>query len=97
LLFFIFLEIRDLGVLVGILEFIPFLGSIISIALIALIAIASLEDVWQIISVISLIIIIMNLEGNLLTPYSIGKKIFFKQGSYYFRNFILWVGFGALS
>lgn len=63
-----------LGVLVGILEFIPFLGSIVSMALITLIAIASLEQTWQIILCVSLVLIIMNVEGNILTPYVIGKR-----------------------
>ena len=69
----------DLGLLIGlgigVLSFIPYVGSITGFVLSLLIAFAQFNTITPIVAVVSLFIIGQILEGNFLTPKLVGDSV----------------------
>ncbi len=77
IIFFIF-EVPNailLGVVIGFLEYIPYLGALIAIFLVTVISVVSFDSAWYMLSVPMLSAIIIYIEGNIITPIVLGKTL----------------------
>ncbi len=61
------------AVVIGLLEYIPYLGALISVALITVISVVSFDPLWHMITVPIVFFILINVEGNIVAPYVMGK------------------------
>ena len=63
------------GVMVGCLNFIPYLGDITSVVILTLVASVTFDQLGQIILVPVVFIVITSLEGMIVTPIVVGKRL----------------------
>ena len=63
------------GVMVGCLNFIPYLGDITSVVILTLVASVTFNQLGQIILVPVVFIVITSLEGMIVTPIVVGKRL----------------------
>ncbi len=61
------------AVIVALLEYIPYLGAAISLALIIVISVVSFDPLWQMLAVPLVFFVLINVEGNIVAPYVMGK------------------------
>ncbi len=64
-----------IGMVAGLVSFIPYLGSIVGVVSACIAAIVQFQDVWAIIPVLVVFVIGHALEGMLLTPWLVGDKV----------------------
>ncbi|MEE9397544.1 MAG: AI-2E family transporter [Methylococcales bacterium] len=64
-----------IGIVAGLVSFIPYLGSVVGIAAACIAAIVQFHDVWQLIPVAVVFGVGQLLEGMVLTPLLVGDKI----------------------
>jgi predicted PurR-regulated permease PerM len=67
------------GILVGILEYIPFIGAAISTIIILFISVISFDNPWTMFLPTITFIIFIALEGNFLFPYLLGRTMTINQ------------------
>jgi len=63
------------GPLTGILNFIPYIGAFLALIPPVVVALFQFDSHWTAISMLLVLIIIQNVEGNILTPLLIGKRV----------------------
>jgi predicted PurR-regulated permease PerM len=63
------------GVMAGALNFIPYLGAITSTVVLSLVALLSFYDVWQALRVPLIFIGLTSIEGLLITPLIVGRRL----------------------
>jgi len=64
-----------IGMMAGLVSFVPYLGSIVGITVACIAAILQFQDVMYLIPVSAVFIVGQSLEGMLLTPWLVGDKI----------------------
>ena len=63
------------GVMVGLLNFVPYLGAAVGVSVVALVAFVSIEPMARALMAPLLYFIINALEGNLVTPMVLGRRL----------------------
>jgi predicted PurR-regulated permease PerM len=63
------------GVLAGVLNFVPYIGGLVNTVILALAAFLTFEDVAQALMVPFVFTVINILEGNLITPWVVGRRM----------------------
>jgi predicted PurR-regulated permease PerM len=63
------------GVVVGVLEFIPYFGALISLVIISAVAIVSFASMTMALLLVALFMIILFIEANVVTPIIIGRAV----------------------
>jgi predicted PurR-regulated permease PerM len=63
------------GVLAGVLNFVPYLGAVVTLAIIGLAALVSFDTLQQPLLAVGGFAVVNLLEGNLLTPTLMGRKL----------------------
>ena len=64
-----------IGVVSGLVSFVPYLGFVFGIALASLTVVLEPEPLWQLVGVVATFSIAQMLEGSLLTPKLVGDRI----------------------
>ncbi|MGR9107799.1 MAG: AI-2E family transporter [Gammaproteobacteria bacterium] len=64
-----------IGMLAGLVSFIPYLGSIVGVVSACFAAIVQFHDVWSVVPVFVVFAVGQTLEGMLLTPWLVGDKV----------------------
>lgn len=62
------------GPLLGLLNFIPYIGVFVSLLGPLGVALFRYESYWPALALLGVLLVIQNLEGNIISPYLIGKK-----------------------
>jgi AI-2 transport protein TqsA len=63
------------GPLTGLLNFIPYIGAFLAVIPPIIVALFHYESYWTAIVLLALIVAIQNLEGNVITPYLVGRRV----------------------
>jgi predicted PurR-regulated permease PerM len=63
------------GVMAGILAYIPYLGALVGIVTVTIVAILTFDDIYRIIMVPSVYLILDNIQGNLIVPMVLGRRL----------------------
>ncbi|MDP8214098.1 MAG: AI-2E family transporter [Candidatus Euphemobacter frigidus] len=63
------------GPLTGILNFIPYIGAFLAVIPPVVVALFQYDSYWTAVILLLIIIVIQNIEGNILTPFLIGKRV----------------------
>ncbi len=75
-LWFIGLDLALLiGMVAGLISFIPYLGSIVGLFAACIAAVVQFQDVWSILPVLVVFAVGQTLEGMLLTPWLVGDRV----------------------
>lgn len=64
-----------IGMVAGLVSFIPYLGSVVGVAAACVAAIVQFQDVWSLIPVLLVFGVGQALEGMILTPWLVGDKV----------------------
>lgn len=64
-----------IGMVAGLISFIPYLGSIVGVMSACIAAIVQFQDVWAVLPVILVFAVGQTLEGMVLTPWLVGDKV----------------------
>jgi predicted PurR-regulated permease PerM len=64
-----------IGMVAGLISFIPYLGSIVGVVSACIAAIVQFQDVWAVMPVFVVFAVGQTLEGMLLTPWLVGDKV----------------------
>lgn len=64
-----------IGMISGLISFIPYLGSIFGVVAACAAAIAQFQDIWSLIPVLLVFAVGQTLEGMVLTPWLVGDKV----------------------
>ncbi len=64
-----------IGMMAGLISFIPYLGSIVGVVSACIAAMVQFQDVWAVMPVIAVFAVGQTLEGMLLTPWLVGDKV----------------------
>lgn len=64
-----------IGMVAGLISFIPYLGSIIGVIAACIAAIVQFQDVWALLPVLGVFAVGQTLEGMVLTPWLVGDKV----------------------
>ncbi|MDP8235827.1 MAG: AI-2E family transporter [Candidatus Erginobacter occultus] len=62
------------GPLIGLLNFIPYIGAFVGLLGPLGVALFSYESYWTALALLAVLLVIQNLEGNIISPYLIGRK-----------------------
>lgn len=62
------------GPLLGLLNFIPYIGVLVSLLGPLGVALFRYESYWPALALLGVLLVIQNLEGNIISPYLIGRK-----------------------
>ncbi len=62
------------GPLIGLLNFIPYIGAFVGMLGPLSVALLRYDSYWTALALLAVLVAIQNLEGNLISPYLIGKK-----------------------
>jgi len=62
------------GPLTGLLNFIPYIGAFIGLLGPFAVALLKFDSYWTALALLGVLLLIQNLEGNIISPYVIGKK-----------------------
>jgi predicted PurR-regulated permease PerM len=63
------------GVMAAILAYIPYLGALVGIVTVTIVAILTFDDIYRIIMVPSVYFILDNIQGNLIVPMVVGRRL----------------------
>jgi predicted PurR-regulated permease PerM len=63
------------GVMAAILAYIPYLGALVGIVTVTIVAILTFDDIYRIIMVPSVYFILDNIQGNLIVPMVLGRRL----------------------
>jgi len=63
------------GVMVGVLNFVPYLGDIISISVLTIVGLLTFDDLWQGLLVPGAFCLLTAAEGYILTPLIVGRRL----------------------
>lgn len=63
------------GVLAGLLNFVPYLGAVVNLILLSLVAVITFDQTWQILLVPLTSFSLTTLEGYLVTPLILGRRL----------------------
>ena len=64
-----------IGMVAGLISFIPYLGSLVGVIAACIAAIVQFQDVWSVVPVFIVFVVGQTLEGMLLTPWLVGDKV----------------------
>ena len=64
-----------IGMVAGLISFIPYLGSIFGVVAACVAAIAQFQDIWSLIPILVVFAVGQTLEGMVLTPWLVGDKV----------------------
>lgn len=64
-----------IGMMAGLVSFIPYLGSIVGVVAACIAALVQFHDLWYLLPVLAVFAVGQTLEGMLLTPWLVGDKI----------------------
>ncbi len=62
------------GPLIGLLNFVPYVGAFVGLLGPLAVALIKYDSYWTALALLAVLVAIQNLEGNIITPYLIGKK-----------------------
>ena len=63
------------GVMVGVFNFVPYLGDIASVSVLTVVGLLSFDDLWRGLSVPGVFCLLTAAEGYLITPLIIGRRL----------------------
>lgn len=64
-----------IGMVAGLISFIPYLGSIVGVVSACIAAIVQFQDVWAVLPILAVFAVGQSLEGMVLTPWLVGDKV----------------------
>jgi predicted PurR-regulated permease PerM len=62
------------GVMVGVLNFVPYLGATVGIGILAIVSLLTFESPWSALIPPASYLVLATLEGNFVTPYLLGRR-----------------------
>ena len=63
------------GVMVGLFNFIPYLGDIVSFSVLTIVGLLTFEEIWRSLMVPGVFYLVTALEGYVLTPLILGRRL----------------------